>query len=54
MIASAWEVVLSNHQSALDTCKALVKEGHLLPAQNILKLLEVNLNNLSTLGDKGN
>ena len=53
MISSAWQVVLNNHRSALETCKSLVKEGRLLPAQNILKLLETNLNNLSTLGNSG-
>jgi len=49
----AWETIKGNHQSALDTCKSLVKEGRLLPAQRILTLLESNLNYLATLGNSG-
>lgn len=42
----AWQTVRDNHQSALDTCKKLIKENRLDPARAILKLAEKNISNL--------
>ena len=43
---SALNVIIQNHKSSLEVCKALIKEGRLESAQVILNLSEININNL--------